>query len=71
MKDVQKRMILIDDKDKFIGEQKNAIQIKPFIGDKNDKTLLYFTIILKGMRVIEDTELLLGIKMIKLCFILL
>lgn len=56
LKDVQKRMILIDDKDKFIGEQKNAIQIKPFIGDKNDKTLLYFTIILKGMRVIEDTE---------------
>ena len=35
---------------------KNAIQIKPFIGDKNDKTLLYFTIILKGMRVIEDNE---------------
>ena len=56
LKDVQKRMILIDDKYKFIGEQKNAIQIKPFIGDKNDKTLLYFTIILKGMRVIEDTE---------------
>ena len=36
--------------------KKTAIQIKPFIGDKNDKTLLYFTIILKGMRVIEDTE---------------
>ena len=34
-------MILIDDKYKFIGEQKNAIQIKPYIWDKNNIKLCF------------------------------
>ena len=54
------RIILVDDNENYIENKENAIIVKPFKGEKDDKVLLKLEKILIGIH--RFTELTKGIK---------